>query len=177
MIIALAIGALTGGGSPSGNATTGPLPALTPSAPPHAAAEAAACTKVLAQLPVQLNTLQPRRVYPHPDTPFVVAWGDPPVVFECGVDRPKALHPGSSAQFFTNGPAGGPYYDVTSSSAGNVWTTIDRGPYIAITVPAKYQGADVLPPLSRAIAKALPPVCTTNPSTPDVSKLCTRRKS
>jgi hypothetical protein len=58
-----------------------------------------------------------------------------------------------------------------------VWTTVDRGPYISITVPAKYQGSAVLPPLSQAIAKALPAVCSTDPSEPDPAKLCTRRGS
>jgi hypothetical protein len=175
VIIALAIGAVTGGGGESASSTPGVLPALTPSAPPHAAAEAAPCTKVLTRLPVQLGALAQRVVHPHPDTPFVVAWGDPPVVLACGVDRPKDLHPGSSAEFQSGGIDTGPYYDVTSSAEANVWTTVDRGPYIAITVPATYQGADVLPPLSRAIADALPAVCTTNPNTRDLSRLCTRR--
>jgi hypothetical protein len=124
---------------------------------------------------VQLGNLKPRVVHTRPDSPFVVAWGDPPVVLACGVDRPKSLHPGSSAQYFTNGPASGPFYDVSSGGGANVWTTVDRGPYISITVPSQYQGATVVPPLSRAIAKALPAVCTTE-STADVGKLCTRRK-
>jgi hypothetical protein len=151
------------------------LPALTPPAPPHAAAEQGPCTKVLAKLPVQLGPLAQRVVHPRPDTPFVVAWGEPPVVLACGVDRPPSLHAGSSSQYFTNGPATGPFYDVTSSNGANVWTTIDRRPYIAITVPAKYQGGNVLPPLSQAIAEALPAVCTTDPNTPNPAELCTRR--
>jgi hypothetical protein len=177
VIIALAIGALTGGGDSGSTAgsTTTALPALTPAAPPHAADQAGPCAKVLEQLPVQLGALKPRVVHTHPDSPFVVAWGDPAVVLACGVDRPKSLHAGSTAQYFTNGPASGPYYDVTSSDGGNVWTTVDRGPYISITVPSAYQGADVVPPLSEAIANALPAVCTTE-ATADVSKLCTRRR-
>jgi hypothetical protein len=175
VIIALAIGALSGGGGASPSSTPSVLPPLSPAGPPHAVAEQKACTKVLAQLPVQIGKLAQRIVHPHPDSPFVVAWGDPAVVLSCGVDRPKDLHPGSAAEFQSGGIDTGPYYDVSSSGAANVWTTVDRGPYIAITVPATYQGADVLPPLSRAIADALPAVCSTDPSTPDVSKLCTRR--
>jgi hypothetical protein len=176
VIIALAIGAFTGAGdSGSPNPTASALPALSPSAPPHADAQAGACAKVLEQLPVQLGKLRPRVVHTRPDSPFVVAWGDPAVVLACGVDRPASLRPASTAQYFTNGPATGPYYDVTSSDTGNVWTTVDREPYISITVPSEYQGADVVPPLSRAIADALPPVCTTDVATPDVTKLCTRR--
>ena len=144
-------------------------------APPHATAEQVPCTKLLSQLPVQLAKLAPRVVHAHPDTPFVVAWGDPAVVLSCGADRPKSLHAGSSAQYFTNGPGTGPYYDVVSSGGANVWTTVDRAPYISITVPSKYQGGTVLPPLSRAIAAALPSVCSTADTAP-LQKRCTRRR-
>lgn len=176
MIIALAIGAVTKSDGSGPSATPGPLPPLSASAPPHAAEQTGACAKVLAELPVQLGRLPGRVVHTSPDTPFVVAWGDPAVVLACGAARPRSLHAGSSAQYFTNGPANGPFYDVTSAGGANVWTTVDRAPYISITVPDRYQGGDVVPPLSRAIAKALPPVCTTDPATPDLARLCTRRK-
>jgi Protein of unknown function (DUF3515) len=156
--------------------TAGALPALTPVAPPQAAAQAAPCAKVLAELPVQLGTLDPRVVHTKPDSPYVVGWGDPAVVLRCGVDRPKALVPGSSAEFINGGDVAGPYFDVTRGADGNVYTTVDRAPYISITVPTKYQGGTVLPPLSEAIAKALPAVCSTDPNEPDPDKLCTRRK-
>jgi hypothetical protein len=177
VIVGLAIGAVFGSGdSGSGShSSSRALPALTPSAPPHAAAETAACARVLAELPRQLGRLQPRVVRPHPDSPFIVAWGEPPVVLRCGVDRPAELKAGSSAVFQSGGTESGPFYDVTRSGSANVWTTVDRGPYISITVPAKYQGSAVLPPLSAAIAKALPAVCTTDPNTSDPAKLCTRR--
>jgi Protein of unknown function (DUF3515) len=179
VVIALAIGAISGSGGGSDstqNPTAAALPALTPSAPPRATAEAASCNKVLEQLPVRLGRLEPRVVHSHPDSPYVVAWGDPAVVLECGVDRPKDLVPGSATEFLAGGVTGGPFYDVTRRGAANVWTTVDRGPYLSITVPAKYQGADVLPPLSTAIAKALPAVCSTDPNEPDPTKLCTRRR-
>ena len=178
VLIALAIGAATGssnGPDSTTNPTSGALPALSPSAPPHAVAEAAACNKVLEQLPVQLGALAPRIVHAHPDSPYVVAWGDPAVVLSCGAARPKDLVPGSSAQFVAAGPDTGPFYDVTRVGSANVFTAIDRGPYISVVVPSKYQGGDVMPPLSTAIAKALPAVCSADPNEPDVTKLCTRR--
>ena len=178
MVIVALIVVVAGGGSgpnSSTDPTAGALPALRESAPPRAAAQAAPCAALLQRLPVQLGTLQPRVVHTTPDSPYVVAWGDPAVVLACGADRPKSLVPGSSAQYFANGPDTGPFYDVTKGSAGNVWTTVDRGPYISITVPDKYQGAAVLPSLSAAIAKALPTVCTTDQNAPDPTKLCTRR--
>ena len=176
VIVALALGLSGQHESGSAGHTSGPLPALTPAAPPQAAAQAAACNKVLEQLPVQLGALQPRVVHTHPDTPYVVAWGDPAVVLTCGVDRPKDLTPGSATEFVTAGPETGPFYDVTSSGGSNLFTTVDRAAYIAVEVPSKYQGADVMPPLSQAIAKALPAVCTTDPNTANPDRLCTRRR-
>jgi hypothetical protein len=179
VLLALGIAAITGTGKSADsttNPTAGALPALSASAPPHANAEAVACNKVLAQLPVQLGALPGRVVHTRPDSPYVVAWGDPAVVLSCGVDRPADLKPGSSAEFITGGVETGPFYDVTQSGGAEVYTTVDRQPYIAISVPAKYQGGDVLPPLSRAIARAVPAVCTTDPNTPDPDRLCTRRR-
>jgi hypothetical protein len=179
VLVALAIGAATGGNNSNSTAdpTAGVLPAVTASAPPQVAAQAGPCAMLLTHLPVQLGKLAPRVVHTKPDTPYVVAWGAPAVVLSCGVDRPKSLTPGSSAQFQSGGVETGPFYDVTAGSGGNVWTTVDRGPYISILVPRKYQGADVLPALSQAIAKALPAVCTTDSATPDPAKLCTRRST
>jgi hypothetical protein len=57
-----------------------------------------------------------------------------------------------------------------------VFTTVDREAYVSITVPGAYQGSAVLPPLSQAIAAALPAVCSTDPATPDPNQLCTRRR-
>jgi hypothetical protein len=177
VIAAVVVLAVSGGGDSGTSGSPAPrvLPPLTPSAPPHAAAESRSCTRVLEQLPVQLGKLSQRIVHPHPDTPFVVAWGDPPVVLACGVDRPKTLRPGSSEQAFNAGDLAGPYYFVSRSGDANVYTIIDRQPYISITVPGDYQAGDLLPVLVGAVGKALPPVCSTDPTTPDLTKLCTRR--
>lgn len=180
VLVLLGLGAVLGDDTSGGgnNPTKGPLPALTTSAPPNATAEAAPCAKVLAQMPVQLGRLAPRIVHTRPDTPYVVAWGDPPVLLACGVDRPSVLRPGSSERVFNAGDLAGPYYVVSRSGDGNVYTIIDRQPYIAITVPAKYPAADVLPTLVGAVGKALPTaVCSTDPNTPDPDKLCTRRRT
>jgi hypothetical protein len=176
VIAALALAHFTGSGSPSTGRSAGPQPALTFTAPPHATTESAACTKVLEQLPVQLHGLDPRVVHTEPDTPFVVAWGDPPVVLRCGVDRPADLKPGSGAQFILGGNGAGPFYDVQRTGDANIWTTVDRVAYISITVPAK-DAAGPLPALSKAIAAALPAVCrpqNDQGTVPD-RELCARR--
>ena len=175
MLIALGVAALTGTSDENGGNTSGPLAPVTAPAPPHAKAEAGPCAKVLAQLPLQLGKLQPRVVHTTPETPYVVAWGDPPVLLSCGVDRPRDLRPTSGAQYFGMGPASGPFYTVTSTGHTNVYTTVDRGPYIAISVPTPpYEGGDVVPPLSRAIAKALPAVCVIDSAAPP-NRSCTHR--
>jgi hypothetical protein len=158
VIAAFALAHFTSSGKPSGTSSNGPLPALSFAAPPHATVESAPCAKMLAELPVTLRGLDPRVVHTEPDTPFVVAWGDPAVVLRCGVARPATLKPGSGAQFILGGNPAGPFYDVQRAGDANVWTTVDRAAYISITVPTQY-AADPLPALSRAIAKALSPVC------------------
>jgi hypothetical protein len=170
----LGVAALTGTGNDDSPSAGVPSP-VHASAPPHAAAQAAPCAKVLARLPVQLGRLDPRVVHTTPDSPYVVAWGDPPVILACGSARPKALHPGSAEEVFNAGDLAGPYYLVARSGDANVYTIIDRAPYISITVPAKYQAADILPTLVGAVGQALPAVCSTDPNTPDPAKLCTRR--
>jgi hypothetical protein len=175
-VILVALGASHTSTDSTKTSSGGALPAVTAAAPPHANEQAASCTKLLAQLPVSLGKLDPRIVHTTPDTTFVVAWGDPPVMLSCGVAKPKALHPGSSEQFISGGELDGPYYDVQRDGDANVFTTVDRGPYIALRIPAKYPAADYLPLVSRAIAKALPAVCV-GASAPgvDPDKLCTRR--
>jgi hypothetical protein len=174
VLVAFALAAL--GGSDDGDSRpNGAAAPVTAPAPPHAAAESGPCAKVLAELPLQLGRLVPRIVHTTPETPYVVAWGDPAVVLSCGAERPRNLHRTSAAQYFLVGPAGGPYWDVIPGpDDSEVYTTVDRGPYIAVSVPADYQGADVIPPLSEAIAAALPAVCSTDPAAPENDR-CTRR--
>jgi len=174
VLVLLGVAAVTGSSDDSGGPTKPPAP-LSVAAPPHAAAQAAACAKVIAALPVQLGKLDPRVVHTHPDSPYVVAWGDPAVVLACGVDRPKALHPGSSEQVFNAGSVSGPFYLVSRSGDANVYTIIDRAPYVAITVPQKYAAADVLPDLVGAVGTALPHAVCRVETSADPDTLCTRR--
>jgi hypothetical protein len=177
IVLALLIGT-TGGSDNSPKA----LPALTPSAPPSNAAATAPCTKLLQNLPLRLESLAPRTVHPIPDSPFVVAWGDPAVIVRCGVARPKALHPGSAARFTGFGDGTGKdkvYFDVTSSGSDEIYTSVDRAVYVEITLPSKYPGATYVTDLAEAIAKALPAVCVGGQpyggALPPTGQLCSRR--
>jgi len=177
IVLALLIGT-TGGSDNSPKA----LAALTPSAPPSNAAAAGPCTKLLQNLPVRLDGLAPRAVHPVPDSPFVVAWGDPAVLVRCGVARPKDLHPGSTAQFTGFGSANSKdkvYFDVTSSGSDEIYTSVDRAVYVEITLPSKYPGGTYVTDLAAAIAKAMPAVCVGGQPNagrlPPTDKLCSRR--
>ncbi|HEV7191661.1 MAG TPA: DUF3515 domain-containing protein [Jatrophihabitantaceae bacterium] len=145
------------------------LAPVTVAAPPANSAADAPCTKLLGVLPLSLNGLAVR---PALSTwTYVVAWGDPAIVLRCGVPRPAALTPGSSAQ--TIG-IDGVYWLPAQQKKQTVWTVIDRAAYIEVTVPSSY----AQPPLaviSDALASVLPAVCVVDPAVTDPTKLCTRR--
>jgi hypothetical protein len=138
---------------------------VTVTPPPSEPATAGPCARVIGVLPLRLAGLHARRTATTPASPFVTAWGDPPIVLRCGVERPADLHPGSSAQFISAAGVGktGPYYDVTSTSGAHVYTTVDRAVYIEISIPKTYASGP-LPVLSNAISSVLPPVCKTQPA-------------
>jgi hypothetical protein len=179
--LVLVIGLLLGGAGshdpspvPSAGAV---LPAVTVAAPPATdAPTVSTCAQVISALPLILDGQNLRRTVSDPASGLVQAWGDPAIVLRCGVARPKSLVPGSSTEFQLGGDRSGPYYDVTSANGADIWTTVDRAVYVDVTIPSKYLGLNVMPPVSRAIAKVLPAVCSIDPTEPDVTKLCTRRK-
>ncbi|MGN6609568.1 MAG: DUF3515 domain-containing protein [Jatrophihabitans sp.] len=148
----------------------GALPAVTAPAPPLASAHQAECTEVLQKLPIQLSGLVQRVVHPTPDTPFVVAWGQPPVIWSCGVERPKELTPGSSAQAVA---VDGVWFLPVASKDETIWTAVDRSVYFQVVVPKGY-AQPPLAPIADAIA-TLPQVCVIDASKP-LSQQCTRRK-
>ena len=166
--------------SPS-NGGTSPLPAVTVAAPPSAAATTAtACNSVLEQLPVSLAGLAPRVVHSRPDSPYVVAWGDPAIVLRCGVARPTGLAAASYGDVVT--VDGVDFYVVSEGddkTGTRVFTVVDRAVYIEVSVPKAY-GQPPLGPLADAVAKALPTdLCSaqTGPGETPVpgAQLCTHR--
>lgn len=151
------------------------MPALTPTAPPSNPGAQGPCTKLLTALPIQLGELAGRIVHPKPDSPFVVAWGDPAVVLRCGVVRPDELQPGSSGFVpVVNGVA----FFEKNGSATHVYTAIDRAAYIEVSVPNAF-AAGPLPQLASAIAKVLPAVCVPQAGpgepAPNPQTLCVNR--
>lgn len=164
---------------PSGpsNASAAALAPLTIGALPANPGADADCVKVIEKLPVTLATLAPRRVFS--TSADIVAWGDPPVVLECGVPRPGGLTPGSAAFVVDVGTGAGrtaEWFPVKSAT-GTTLTTIDRAVYVQVTVPSSRQTADVLAPLSAAIAAALPAVCQAYPQPAPTAITAQLRKS
>lgn len=174
---------MEGGGGPkaSTSASQGAaLPPISPSAPTPNATTTRPCTGVLQYLPQRLDGLAPRVVHPRPDSPFVIAWGEPAIVFRCGVDRPRALVPQSSAQIFSANGASGPYWLPVRGAKTTTWTVIDRTVYVELTVPNSYQQPP-LTPIGTAVLKGMPdavclPQAALGQTPPPGSELCTHRK-
>jgi uncharacterized protein DUF3515 len=125
------------------------LPVLPVDVPLVTPAADAACPTLMKALPLTLLDEPSRRV--KSDSPFAYAWGDPPVVLVCGVDRPAGWVAGASA-IQINGVQ---WYVDTDDPGTTVWTAVDRPVYLEVRVPASIDSGPVTA-LTTDIAKALP---------------------
>ncbi len=123
-----------------------PLPVEVPPVTPEADVY---CPAVMSGLPLELAGEPSRPV--QSDSPFAYAWGEPPVVLVCGVDRPAGWVVGASA-IQINGVQ---WYVDTSDPGTTVWTTVDRPVYVEVTLPASVDSAPVTA-LTTGLAQALP---------------------
>jgi hypothetical protein len=106
------------------------LPVLEVPVPPVTAESDAACPAFMTDLPVELAGERSRPV--RSDTPYAYAWGDPPIVLRCGVERPAGFV--RDAQLFTL--SGVSWFVDDSDPERYVWTVVDRAVYVELTVPA-----------------------------------------
>ena len=125
------------------------LPVLPVEVPPVTPEADSACPAVMSALPLDLQGEPSRQV--QSDSPFAYAWGEPPVVLICGVERPAGFTVGVSA-IQINGVQW--YVDIDDPDT-TVWTTIDRPVYVQISLPAEVDSAPVTV-LSTPIGQALP---------------------
>jgi hypothetical protein len=125
------------------------LPVLPVDVPPVTPAAEAACPGLMKVLPLDLLDEPSRRV--DSDSPFAYAWGDPPVVLVCGVDRPAGWVVGQSA-IQINGVQ---WYVDTDDPDTTVWTAVDRSVYVQVRVPSTIDSGPVTA-LTTPIAEALP---------------------
>ena len=125
------------------------LPVLPVEVPPVTPEADASCPAVMSALPLDLQGEPSRQV--QSDSPFAYAWGEPPVVLICGVERPAGFTAGVSA-IQINGVQW--YVDISDPDT-TVWTTVDRPVYVQVSLPAEVDSAPVTV-LSTPIGQALP---------------------
>lgn len=133
------------GGTPTGRDD---LPVLPVEVPPVTPEADASCPALMSLLPLDLTDEPSRRV--QSDSPYAYAWGEPPIVLVCGVDRPVGYVVGVSA-IQINGVQ---WYVDTSDPDTTVWTTVDRPVYVQVRLPASVDSAPVTA-LSTPIGQAL----------------------
>jgi len=107
-----------------------PVPEVTPEADEL-------CPALMADMPLELAGQASRRV--DSDTPFAYAWGEPPTVLVCGVDRPEGFG-AASGLIQINGVQ---WFVDTSDPDVTVWTTVDRPVYVEVQVPSSSDSAGV----------------------------------
>jgi len=125
------------------------LPPLPVEVPPVTPVSDQYCPAVMQGLPLELAGEPSRPV--RSDSPFAYAWGEPPVVLVCGVDRPAGWVVGASA-IQINGVQ---WYVDTADPETTVWTTVDRPVYVEVALPASVDSAPVTA-LTAGLAQALP---------------------
>ncbi|MFP5219605.1 MAG: DUF3515 domain-containing protein [Actinomycetes bacterium] len=116
--------------------------------PPAAGSEVdTSCRALLDALPHDVGDGVARRPV-EPDTGRTAAWGEPPVVVECGVEAPERDEP----PFVVNGVA----FTTRDVGSATRWTTYGRTVRAAVTIPDDYSGGDVVVRLTDALDRALP---------------------
>ena len=135
------------GSSPS--AGRADLPVLPVDVPPVTPEADAACPALMGSLPLELVDEPSRRV--DSASPFAYAWGDPPVVLVCGVDRPAGYVVGVGTIVINDVE----WFVDTSDADTVVWTTVDRPVHVQVRVPASTDSASVTA-LTPLISAALP---------------------
>ena len=106
------------------------------------------CAALLADLPKTVAG-QPRRLVVEK---VAGAWGDPPIILRCGVEKPPSLKPTSRCH-----EVNGVGWLAERQSDGYLFTTIGRKHYASLEVPGDYQpAADALADVADVIARHLP---------------------
>ena len=127
-----------------------PVPIVAVPAP---AATSAECGALMAALPETLGDL-PRAPVLDPAPPGAAAWrgedGGEPVILRCGLDRPAEFAVGAALQAVDE-----VQWFRIADSGGSTWYAVDRGVYIALTLPPD-SGPTPIQQISAAIAQALP---------------------
>ncbi|MDQ3887631.1 MAG: DUF3515 domain-containing protein [Actinomycetota bacterium] len=132
-----------------------PLPLATVPAPEGGSPE---CTALVAALPEDIDTGEngagthqlDRRSIADPAPAGTAAWGEPPVVLRCGLDRPAELTVGSRLLAVS----GVQFLEIPGPGATS-WVVVDRPVYIALTVP-EGSGSAAVQQVAGAVRRTLP---------------------
>lgn len=110
--------------------------------PELSAADAETCAALVDSLPDTLAG-EERRDIDSADAPGA-AWGDPPLVLTCGVDRPAEWQPDAACTDMGGVGWFVPEEQLTDPSAAVTATALTHTPYVSLVVPARYrsQGID-----------------------------------
>jgi hypothetical protein len=117
---------------------------------PTAKDSALDCAALLGDLPPQVAD-QPRRLVVDR---LAGAWGDPPIILRCGVEKPAALKPDSQCD-----EVNGVGWLAEEQPDGWLFTTIGRKHYVSLEVPSAYDpAADALADVADLVRRHLPNV-------------------
>jgi uncharacterized protein DUF3515 len=118
------------------------------SPPPPSAVASRDCPAVISHLPQRLAGKPAREA--RSSSPYVASWGEPPLVLRCGVPRPAGFTGGSELTVVN-----GVQWLPDPRPKETVWTAVDRGAYVELTIPGGFTGSAVVE-LSAALTQALP---------------------
>lgn len=129
------------------------------SPPSPAGAHARACTSLVKALPHRVAD-QPRRSLDAGDR-YVAAWGDPPIVLRCGVERPEELTRTSYCQVANGVGWFIPEEQMNATSGEVTMTTVGRAEYVEVRIPDDYWPpatamADLAPAIKQTIREVRP---------------------
>ncbi len=103
------------------------------------------CRALIADVPQRVSGQDDREVTDQ----VAAAWGDPPIILRCGVERPAALEPSSPC--FTVRDVG---WLAETTADGYLFTTIGRRFHVSVEVPKTYDpAADALADLASSVKK------------------------
>jgi hypothetical protein len=102
-----------------------------PPSPPGAVA--ATCAHLVDHLPSILDGLRSRVLTPR--SPLTHAWGKPPVILRCGVNKPPGYDPASTQVATVNGVA---WFQQVGPDAVH-WTAVRHNANVDLEVPTSYQ--------------------------------------
>jgi hypothetical protein len=120
-------------------------------APQPAGAVRELCARLVNHLPPKLDGNGSRVVEPR--SPLVHAWGSPPVVLRCGVDRPTGFDPESAQVTVVQGIS----WFQQLGSDDVTWTAVRERANVELIVPTSYEGqGGMLVELAPAIKASIP---------------------